>query len=298
MDAENRRTALIRDMATAGETLITQSGGQTGNRTREVNDLTSLKNELAGLQSRYTENHPDVIRLKDMISKLEKERARANVETEQPLDEETQGFGTVDQTLRRQLQEVKLDISRLKNEIEETRSQIKWYQTKVEETPKREQELVGLNRDYENLKELYNSLLNRKLEAEIAVSMEKKQKGEQFRIIDPAKVPSRPIEPDVRKIILLTLVLGLGLGGGLAYLLEFMDSSYKTPEETEQELNLSVLASIPLLRTEADLKNEKRKDILAYIGVTLGFIVCALGIVLTVKGVDGTLGYIKNLFGN
>ena len=58
----------------------------------------------------------------------------------------------------------------------------------MEDTPKREQELFSIQRDYQNLKELYDSLQKRKLEADIAVSMEKKQKGEQFRIIDPAKV--------------------------------------------------------------------------------------------------------------
>ena len=105
-------------------------------------------------------------------------------------------------------------------EIKNVKSHIELYQRRVEETPKREQELLSLTRDYENLKALHSSLLNRKLEAELAVSMERKQKGEQFRILDPAKASSSPVEPNIRKIIMLTLALGLGLGGGMAYLME------------------------------------------------------------------------------
>ncbi len=75
------------------------------------------------------------------------------------------------------------------------------YQKRVEETPRREMELQSLNRDYANIKEVYNSLLNRKLEAELSVNMEKRQKGEQFRILDPAKLPEKPVSPDVIKFL-------------------------------------------------------------------------------------------------
>jgi septal ring factor EnvC (AmiA/AmiB activator) len=66
-------------------------------------------------------------------------------------------------------------VADLKNRIDETNKQIKHYEAKVEDTPKRAQELLALNRDYEKLMTLYNSLLSRKLEAELAISMEKKQ---------------------------------------------------------------------------------------------------------------------------
>ncbi|MCD6298456.1 MAG: protein GumC, partial [Deltaproteobacteria bacterium] len=155
--------------------------------------------------------------------------------------------------------------------------------------------LLSINRDYSNLRELYNSLLNRKLEAEMAVSMEKKQKGEQFRVVDFAKVPERPVKPDMRKVILLTLVLGLGLGGGLGYLAELMDTSYKTPEELEKEINLPVLVSIPIRYTENELNRIKRKKIIAFACVGAGFVLSAIGIVLAVKGFDKTLDFVKNI---
>ena len=102
--------------------------------------------------------------------------------------------------LRKQLKGIEYEIDNLKEEIKKTRSQINSLKSKVEDMPRREQELLSLNRDYDNLKGLYSSLLNRKLEADIAVSLERKQKGEQFRVIDPAKMPLNPVKPDVKKI--------------------------------------------------------------------------------------------------
>lgn len=84
-DAENRRTAIVRD-ASASEAPISQGSSSSG-QTWDVADLASLKNELANLQSRYSENHPDVIRLKEIIAVLEKEREQASKQMEAPLDE-------------------------------------------------------------------------------------------------------------------------------------------------------------------------------------------------------------------
>ena len=95
---------------------------------------------------------------------------------------------------------------------------------------------MTFQRDYENTQESYNSLLNRKLEAEIAVNMEKKQKGEQFRILDRAVLPQKPISPDMRKLFLFSVAAGLGLGGGLIFLLDFMNTSLKQPKDYETEL--------------------------------------------------------------
>ena len=115
----------------------------------------------------------------------------------------------------RQRSKVKIEIQNIEDDIRKTKNDIWMYQQRIERTPKREEELIALNRDYNNIQESYSSLLNRKLEAEIAVNMERKQKGEQFRVIDSAKLPMRPAEPDLRRILVITVLLGLLLGGGV-----------------------------------------------------------------------------------
>jgi len=291
-DAENRKILLQQQIAEATRTSSTSVAGNIGERkmSKENEQLTLFKNQLALLRSRYTENHPDVIRLKEAIAKLE---GAGKGTSSQETESKVQSFDItpVDQTLKRQLEEINLEIARLKQEVAKTQHQIKIYQKRVEDTPKREQELLALNRDYENLKELYHSLLNRKLEAEIAVSMEKKQKGEQFKVLDPAKVPERPIKPDIVKVLGVTLVLGLMLGGGLAYLVEVMDTSFKDPEEVEKELGLPVLLSLPIRYTERELKRIKMKKILAYSSVSIGFIASVFAILVATKGLDKTIKF-------
>ena len=292
-DAENRKILIQAQITDQQRSIITSSPGSASEIEEMPRDINSLRNELASLELRYTQNHPDVIRLKKMIAALERQISGSKT----GLHEVAAPVSRSVQELRRQFQDVKLEIKRLKEESSETKSKIKWHQKMVEETPKREQEQLAMNRDYENLNEVYNSLLSRKLEAEIAVSMEKKQKGEQFRVVDPAITPSHPVKPDLKKILMLTLVLGLGLGGGLAFLSETLDTSYKTPDEVETETELPVLVSMPIIYTEEELKKMKTKEVITCVSVAVGFVISVIVIILATKGADATFEFISKIMG-
>jgi len=311
-DAENRRLIIQkqiaesermeRQMAEDGESSVqfdpTRPSGDPASE-----DLESLRKRLALLETRYTDMHPDLIRLKKMIAKVEGKKAGLEVEDSQPgqgatdPDDEMPDLSSMTEFLRLQLEQVMGEMKNIKAEIRKVRSKMDGYQKRVEETPKREQELLILTRDYGNLKGLYDSMLNRKLEAEIAVSMEKKQKGEQFRVVDPAKLPSRPVEPDMKTIILLTMALGIGLGCGLAYLMEFMDTSYKQPEDVEKDLHVPILVSFPILYTEGEMKRIKRRKIIAFASVSVGFVMSVIGILIASRGFDGVMNLMKNVLG-
>ena len=290
-DAENRKILIqqtVEDTRKGRQALVSSS--TQGSETR---DLTSLRNELAALEAKYTPSHPDVVRLKKMIESMEASESKQGTDSAG----KTTGLSRAEQTLIQQLRDIELDIASTRAEIRKVQAEMAVYQKRVEDTPKREQELFSIQRDYENLKSLYDSLLKRKLEADIAVSMEKKQKGEQFRVIDPAKIPTYPVDPDIRKIFLMVLALGLGLGGGLAYLVEMMDTSYRNPDDIEKELKLPILVSIPFRHTEQELRSRKRKEILKAAGVTAGFAVSVAAIVVGTKGFGKTVEYIKELAG-
>ncbi len=107
------------------------------------------------------------------------------------------------------------EISRLKKEDERTRAMIAGYQGRIENTPIRELALSNKIRDFNNVNETYQVLLKKNAEAQQAENLERRQKGEQFRIIDPARVPEKPFKPDIPKVLAIGLALGLGLG--LAY---------------------------------------------------------------------------------
>jgi capsular exopolysaccharide synthesis family protein len=91
----------------------------------------------------------------------------------------------------------------------------------------------------------YQTLLEKRLNAKISENLEKKQKGEQFRVLDPANIPQKPYKPDQRKIILLGSLLSAGLGVGLIIFREFVRPSYRKAEDLHGTIDLPVLSTIP-----------------------------------------------------
>jgi polysaccharide chain length determinant protein (PEP-CTERM system associated) len=250
--------------------------------------LEDLKSQLESLRSRYTEQHPDIQRLKRQIVELEakaKKEGNASVSSRIPPE------------LRRQIADAQREIEVGGAEIDNIRGQVAVYQKRVEDIPKREQELLSLKRDYDNIKTTYDSLLNRKLEADIAVNMERKQKGEQFRIVDPAVVPKHPIAPNLKKLFLLVILGGFGAGVGLALLLEFSKPAFRTPDEIESRYDLPVLVTIPRLLQPKQIFLGKLNNI-----ASIAFSVFALGLlgvlgVLSIIGTDVAVKAFTKLMG-
>jgi uncharacterized protein involved in exopolysaccharide biosynthesis len=153
-----------------------------------------------------------------------------------------------------QLNEGRLEAKRLKTEEDNLKSQIAVYQRRIEETPKREQELAALTRDDDLLRASYLSLLDKKIQAQMAENLERKQGGEQFRVLEPARVPETPIKPDVKKILLIGAFAGLAAGIGLAKIRESLDHSLHTMTDVEVYLGVPVTVGIP------NLKEDRRRD--------------------------------------
>ena len=163
----------------------------------------------------------------------------------------------------------------------------------MENTPKREQELLSLRRDYQNIQTSYNSLLSRKLESDISVNMEKKQKGEQFRIVDHARLPENPINADMKKLFVLFIGAGLGIGGGIIFLLEYLDTSFRKPEDLEGLLELPVLCTVPKLIHAREKRMRLLNQVFSIFFAGVSFALLAGFAVLTFKGVDKTIAFIR-----
>jgi len=236
-----------------------------------VTQLNNLKRDLNSAQSKYKETHPDMIDLKKRIANLEPKvkeildkqeserearmrnlsarREGAAVENVPPPapDPESQRLLT---QYTEQYNAATLEAKRMKEEEKGLKEQINQYQRRIEDTPRREQELTLLTRDYDLMKANYQSLLDKKIQSQMAENLERKQQGEQFKILDPARLPVTPIRPDRNKILMMGVVIGLGLGLGLTWFRETLDQSFKTVAEIETELGYPVLATIPNLKEE------------------------------------------------
>ena len=196
--------------------------------------------------------------------------AEVGMESEAPLDEGGPENAII-VGLKYQLKGLELDIKAIREASDKVRKQIVVYQTRIENTPKREQEMVDLTRDYDNLRLSYENLMTRKIEAEQAAALERRQKGEQFRVIDPARIPETSFKPDVKKILAMTLFLAVGAGLGLALGREYLSKVFYDPEDVKKALNISVLACVPLLLTDAEKQRRRQKVLCLSIGAGAGY---------------------------
>lgn len=240
-----------------------------------VTQLNLLKRDLNNALSKYKETHPDVIDLKKKIANLEpkvqeilqKQEAEREARLRELRDQEEQVVvtnlppPTPDPETQRlftqyteQYNSAVLEAKRLREEEKELKQQIAFYQRRIEETPRREQELTLLTRDYDLMKANYQSLLDKKIQAQMAENLERKQQGEQFKVLDPARLPEKPVKPDRNRILLIGAFIGLALGVGLTWFRESLDRSFHTVSEVEHYLGISVIATIPNLKEEPKRK--------------------------------------------
>ncbi|MFQ5543847.1 MAG: GumC family protein, partial [Nitrospiria bacterium] len=172
--------------------------------------LSQYRVMLADLLIEYNDNYPDVIILKRKIEELEKKAGNIRRKTANPElregSSDTAPQSIVSEPammLVTQIRSANEDLKNLVTREAEIEEQIGLYEQRVENTPKREQEMVTIQRDYDNISNSYQALLSKKLNAEISENLEKRQKGEQFRIIDPANLPEKPIKPNKFLVLLI-----------------------------------------------------------------------------------------------
>ncbi|NPV03118.1 MAG: hypothetical protein HPY67_00065 [Syntrophaceae bacterium] len=240
--AQDRQLLIGRQMRELENPSAQPAEGASGTRSRGSfeTQLDDMKKNLAELQSRYTDRHPDVVTLKRKIAEMEKRKEVFNIKNDPRYRE-----------LANNMTATEMEIRRLQEESGKLRAQIGQYRARIEGATVREQQMSSLVQEYENTKRLYESLLKKSEEAQQAENLERRQKGEQFRVVDPARVPDKPFQPDIPKILLMGLIAGLACGLGGIFAREQIDRSFHDPEDVEATLGLKVLANIPKIISKA-----------------------------------------------
>jgi len=278
--AAERRQALSSQLAEAESLLATppgMPGGPAAPAESSELRLTRLKEDLTRLRTQFSEKYPDVVLLAGEIAALEREVADAKAR--EPKAEEKQAPPPATPLtpyvlrLKEALSEVETEIRILKNDDKRLHDGIAAYQARVENVPRREQEFRELSRDYDSTRELYNSLLKRYEEAQLAESMEQRQKGEQFRVLDPAIPNSEPAAPNRFRLLLMALMGSLGLAVGAVVLAERVDTSFHTVDDLRAFSPVPVLVSIPRIVTRTDRRRRAWHMRLAASAAFIGLVV-------------------------
>lgn len=189
--------------------------------------LEKMKTDLADLSSRYTDQYPDIIKLKTQIAKTEamrnslvaSQKRRATVIVPPGVDDPT--LSATGRQFQSELQANEMEIKNRESTIAMLNARIAEYQSRLNQEPITEQGLANLNRGYDQSKADYDDLLKKKNQSEMATSMETMQQGERFTMLDPPSLPTKPDFPNRLKFCGMGLGVGLAFGVLLAGSLEF-----------------------------------------------------------------------------
>ena len=215
--------------------------------------IRELERTLAGYRSMYKEAYPDVARVKNELSQIQamttEEYIALYIEPEaaeidgpkkpkrKPVDPYKSELLKQRDDLMREQELLRLRQARIASEITK-------YESRIEGTTIHQQELMSIQRDYDNLQKNYQSLLEKKLAVGMAGDLEQKRQGTQMRIVEPASLPTWPEKPNLIMVMLGGLAAGCALGFGSAIGLEMLRRGFVSAEEIEVTLGLPVFAVI------------------------------------------------------
>jgi polysaccharide chain length determinant protein (PEP-CTERM system associated) len=260
-------------------------------------DLERLNTELAAAQARYTEEHPEVTRLKNQIAGLEKLKKQGKADagkgqggsaasTKATSLADLQAMSPILQ-LQSQLKANEQEIKDTQAQLKAVEQQIQQYQTRLNMLPVREQQLADLSRDYDQSRANYDSLLKKQIQSQLATNLEKRQEGAQFRVLDPPSLPEAAFWPNRIKFSLGGLGGGLVFGLVLAFCSEKISGRARTENDLREILAIDypgieivsarVLVGIPHMPVPGEERRKKLRRTFEYAAAVVLLMGVALG---------------------
>jgi polysaccharide chain length determinant protein (PEP-CTERM system associated) len=243
--------------------------------------LQAARENLRLLELRLKPGHPDVAYARRVIRDLE---AKVKAQEGVPLDvassgsqqsppravrpEESAVMKRLHDT-RQELAAIETQIASKQAEERRMRDQMSQFERRVGATPAIEAEFTALTRDYETLRVAYQNLLAKREDSEMAAALERRQIGEQFKTLDPARLPEAPFSPNRVMINVGGIFGGLATGLGLVMLLAYRDRSVRTEADLGFVVKAPVLAAIPTIDTNLDRRRRRRRRLLAAAGAVV-----------------------------
>jgi polysaccharide biosynthesis transport protein len=267
--AQERKSFLSAQLSELGP-LGAAAPGPTGAPESGPARLARLHQTLTELRSRYSDKYPDVMQTQAEIAALTRELAEGK--GNEGADASPAALlAAVPSPLKAALTESETELKILKAEEVRLRASIGSYQQRIEKIPEREQEYKELNRDYETTRDVYQSLLKRHGDAQIAENMEQRQKSEQFRIIEAATIPTRPVAGPL-KLILIVFAVAIDVAAAAVIIAEKLDTSFHTVDQVRGRASFPVLVSIPRIVTHADTARSRARFRLATMASFVGLV--------------------------
>jgi len=222
-------------------------------------ELQTLLSQQADLSARYTADYPDVVIVKKKIADLRAKMAQHPATTKGAAATTTATSEPVAiQQLRAQLRAADIGIQAKRKEQSNIENSIRTYQDRISSSPLVEAQYKDLTRDYETAQKFYDDLLAKMNQSKMATDLERRQQGEQFRVMDPSNLPEEPKFPNRVIFFLGGLAGGLAFGIAIAALLEYKDTAIRTERDVAALTRLPTVALIGLSGFEDSEVSTKR----------------------------------------
>ncbi len=235
--------------------------------------------EYDSLSAKYSESHPDIKALKNQITDLEKQAKEEESSLDKPASNSS--FSRTRNPLYAQLA-AKITASereaiRLQERNEIVQQKIAEQDERIARTHQVKRAYDDLTRDHENKLRKYEELRAKQLEAELAQNLESENKGESFTLIEPPLVPSKAEKPNRKKIFLMGVIGSVGLGLGLALLVEMLFGGVRGYNQITRVLASAPLVVIPIITSPQDIKKTKRNRLKIILAAILLLGLCVAG---------------------
>jgi polysaccharide chain length determinant protein (PEP-CTERM system associated) len=247
--------------------------------------IQELYGNMDDLLIKYTEKHPDVVEIKNLIAILEQQR-----EEERALMDEMD-IGPADnpvyQQMKMQLAQADATVSSLRSRVGEYQRRVNHLQEMVDTIPKIEAELTQLNRDYSVQQKNYQTLLSRRESANISEQAEMRGDQFKFRVVDPPRVPLQPSSPNRPLLMTGVLLGGIVAGVSLALLLFLLRPTFDSARKVMEVLGRPVLGGVSMIHNkEWSIKHRQ---------ALVAFSLAGIGLLALFVGLLSVGGLIQNL---
>jgi polysaccharide chain length determinant protein (PEP-CTERM system associated) len=211
--------------------------------------LQLLETELVILETRYSDDHPDVAKIKDEISALKNKLSSETLHMENdPNEPDNPAYIT----LASQLAGNRAEIETIHQQLSTYKKNKTIYENRIENSPRIEREYKELTGRQINIAEKHNDLTRKHMEAKVAHGLEIGQKGERFTLIDPPRRPEKPFKPNRSAILIGGIIVGLVVGAGWTALREYADQSVRSENRLTADTGFPVLGQVPQILSKSD----------------------------------------------
>ena len=239
--------------------------------------LLAMQTRLDELLLRYTDQHPDVQELKSKIEELKKQAENSPRMIQPPAATGGTAVSTALEELKLAYRQSEVDLRAIRLRAQEYRQRVKEIKQKLDTLPQVEAELTRLNRDYNINKDNYQELVQRLESARMSEQADEAGDNLKFRVVEPPKVPLFPVGPKRLLLSAAILMLALGIGGGIAFLMSQLKPVYFDTRTLRNELEFPVLGQVSRVMTD-EVKMKRRVEIGGFISMFLLLLLLFIGI--------------------